>query len=82
MKSILRPCVIACVVACAVPAATAAELDLFKGGHLKYLFLLNTFPDDSLFRDVIDTPAVDQLAICALNSADRRKARGFTRITS
>ena len=78
MKSILRPCVIACVVgcvvACAVPAATAAELDLFKGGHLKYLFLLNTFPDDSLFRDVIDTPAVDQFGDLRLKFGGQKES--------
>ena len=31
----------------------------FNGGHAKYLFLLNSFADDSLFRDFVDTPAVD-----------------------
>jgi hypothetical protein len=31
----------------------------FKGGHIKYLFLLNTLPEDSLFLDYIDTPAID-----------------------
>ncbi|MBE9567217.1 MAG: hypothetical protein IMF14_00885 [Proteobacteria bacterium] len=31
----------------------------FRGGHAKYLFLLNTFPDDSLFLDYIDTPSID-----------------------
>jgi len=31
----------------------------FKGGHAKYLFLLNTFAEDSLFRDFVDSPAVD-----------------------
>ena len=46
--------------ACGLSATVNADTDLFKGGHAKYLFLLNTFPDDSLFRDVIDTPSVDQ----------------------
>lgn len=49
-----------CVLACALSAAASADTDLFKGGHAKYLFLLNTFPDDSVFLDYIDTPSVDQ----------------------
>ena len=49
-----------CVLACALTATASAETDLFKGGHAKYLFLLNTFPDDSVFLDYIDTPSVDQ----------------------
>ena len=31
----------------------------FNGGHAKYLFLLNSFAEDSLFRDFVETPAVD-----------------------
>ncbi|MGB5518533.1 MAG: hypothetical protein WBO73_08725 [Gammaproteobacteria bacterium] len=48
-----------CAMVCALSASAVAETDLFKGGHAKYLFLLNTFPDDSLFREVIGTPSVD-----------------------
>lgn len=48
-----------CVLACALTATASADTDLFKGGHAKYLFLLNTFPDDSVFLDFIDTPSVD-----------------------
>ena len=49
------------VVACTMASsAIAGTDDLFKGGHAKYLFLFNTFPDDSLFRDAIGTPSVDQ----------------------
>jgi len=55
----LLPCVIACVMTCALTVSAVAETDFFKGGHAKYLFLLNTFPDDSLFRDFIDSPSVD-----------------------
>ncbi|MCG6937634.1 MAG: hypothetical protein LJE83_05605 [Gammaproteobacteria bacterium] len=48
---------------CLLHAAIAAGADSntagFKGGHAKYQFLLNTFPEDSLFRDYVDTPAVD-----------------------
>jgi len=36
-----------------------AELNLFKGGHAKYFFLYGTFPDDSLYLDYIDSPAID-----------------------
>ena len=36
-----------------------ANQNIFKGGHAKYFFVLNTFPDDSLFLDYLDTPSVD-----------------------
>ena len=49
-----------CALACALSTAASADTDLFKGGHAKYLFLLNTFADDSVFLDYIDTPSVDQ----------------------
>ncbi len=48
-----------CVLACALATPAIADTDLFKGGHAKYLFLLNTFPDDSVFLDYIDTPSID-----------------------
>ncbi len=43
------------------PTAVAADdnFPAFKGGHTKYLFLLNTFPDDSLFPELVNTPAID-----------------------
>ena len=44
---------------CALAAPAVGASDLFKGGHAKYFFQLNTFPDDSLFRDIIDSPSVD-----------------------
>ena len=53
--------------ACGFSVPAMASTDLFKGGHAKYLFLVNTFPDDSLFRDVIDTPSVDQFGDLRLN---------------
>ena len=40
--------------ACGFSVPAMASTDLFKGGHAKYLLLVNTFPDDSLFRDFID----------------------------
>jgi hypothetical protein len=52
--------VFACMMSCALATSAIASTDLFTGGHAKYLFLLNTFPDDSIFRDVIDSPSVDQ----------------------
>lgn len=48
-----------CVLAYALATPAIADTDLFKGGHAKYLFLLNTFPDDSVFLDYIDTPSID-----------------------
>jgi hypothetical protein len=47
------------VFACAFIATATANADIFKGGHAKYFFLLNTFPDDSLFLDYVDSPTVD-----------------------
>lgn len=41
-------------------ASASADTDIFKGGHAKYFFLLNTFPDDSLFLDYMDSPTIDQ----------------------
>jgi hypothetical protein len=48
------------VLTCALTPVAIADKNLFKGGHAKYLFLLNSFPDDSVFLDYIDTPSVDQ----------------------
>ena len=48
------------ITATAVVSSASANTDIFKGGHAKYLFLLNTFPDDSLFLDYVDNPAIDQ----------------------
>jgi len=39
--------------------AEASELPLFNNGHIKTFFSLNTFPDDSVFRDQVDTPSTD-----------------------
>lgn len=41
-------------------SSAGADTNIFKGGHAKYLFLLNTFPEDSLFRDYLDSPTIDQ----------------------
>lgn len=43
----------------ALTTTAIADTDIFRGGHAKYFFLLNTFPDDSLFLDYIDSPTVD-----------------------
>jgi hypothetical protein len=55
-----------------VPLALAGDdtVSAFKGGHAKYQFLLNTFPDDSLFRDYVESPALD-------NNADLRLKFGW-----
>ena len=60
MYRYLLSCLITCVVLCYPYKSIHADDELFKGGHAKYLLLLNTFPDESLFLDVIDTPSVDQ----------------------
>ena len=43
----------------ALTTTAIADTDIFKGGHAKYRYLLNTFPDNSLFLDYVDTPLVD-----------------------
>ncbi len=40
-------------------ASAEADHDWFKGGHAKYRFLLNTFPENSLFLDHVESPMVD-----------------------
>ena len=49
-----------------VPAA-ATDLPLFKNGHIKAFFLLNTLPDDSLFLQQVDTPSTDIAGDARLN---------------
>ena len=39
--------------------AAIAEVPGFKGGHVKYRFLMNTLPDDSLYLDFVETPMID-----------------------
>ena len=50
---------LSCTLIVPIAAATDDNAPSFNGGHAKYLFLLNSFPDDSLFRDFVDSPAVD-----------------------
>lgn len=47
-----------------------ADSSVFKGGHAKYQFQLNTLPDDSLLKDYVDSPAID-------NNADLRLKFGW-----
>ncbi|MBE9568410.1 MAG: hypothetical protein IMF14_06915, partial [Proteobacteria bacterium] len=51
--------ILSSLLSCTLLSSAAADNDWFKGGHAKYRFLLNTFPDDSLFLDYVDTPMVD-----------------------
>lgn len=51
-------------------ATSRAELLAFDGGHLKGQYLLNTYPDDSLFRELNGTPMSD------INAELRLKVRG------
>ena len=46
-------------IALSLSTAAMAEVPEFKGGHTKYRLLLNTFPENSLFLDYVDTPMVD-----------------------
>lgn len=59
-------------IALAITTPAIAEIDIFKGGHAKYLFLLNTFPEDSLFRDYLDNPTIDQYGDLRLKFGGQR----------
>ncbi len=48
-----------CILATPITAVADDNYPAFNGGHAKYLFLLSTFPDDSLFQDFVDSPAID-----------------------
>ena len=52
---------------CALITPAVAEPPKFNGGHAKYLFVLNSFPENSLFRDFINSPAVDHNGDLRLN---------------
>ncbi|MCP4074753.1 MAG: hypothetical protein GY744_01035 [Gammaproteobacteria bacterium] len=51
-----------CCVLSALATYVAADKLKFTGGHAKYQFVFNAFPDDSLFLDVVESPALDQNA--------------------
>ncbi len=54
--------ILSCLVLSVLATRSLADEPKFIGGHAKYQFQLNTFPDDSLFADIVDTPAIDQNA--------------------
>ena len=43
-----------------VPHLLLAATPQFTGGHIKYRLRMNSFPQESLFREVVGTPGVDQ----------------------
>lgn len=43
-------------------SSVCADSDIFNGGHAKYFFVANTFPDDSLYLDYVDSPTLDHKA--------------------
>ena len=45
---------------CVASTLALADTPQFTGGHLKYRLRLNTFPEESIFHDLVGTPAVDQ----------------------
>ena len=47
------------ILSCTLISPAIAESPKFNGGHTKYLFLLNSFPENTLFRDFVDSPAID-----------------------
>ncbi len=44
---------------CALISPVFADTDGFKGGHLKYRFQINTFPQNSVLNDFADSPIID-----------------------
>ena len=60
------------VFACVMAVPVNAETGLFKGGHAKYFFLLNRFPEDSVFRDLVDNPSVDHFGDLRLKFGGRK----------
>jgi hypothetical protein len=44
-----------------LPCPAGADQDVTLGGHAKYRFLYQTWPPDSLFRDVLDSSSADHL---------------------
>ena len=57
MHVALRPLLLASALALSLPCQ--AELLRFKSGHLKGQYLLGTYPDDSLIRDLVESPTHD-----------------------
>ena len=60
MIQIIKLLVMTCLLVFTLNAPVMADSPSFNGGHLKYRSLLTTFPNDSLFLDFVDTPAIDQ----------------------
>jgi len=54
--------ILSCFVLSVLATRSLADKPKFIGGHAKYQFQLNTFPDDSLFLDIVESPALDQNA--------------------
>lgn len=55
-------------------AASRAELAGFEGGHLKGQYLVATYPDNSLLRELAGTPAQDVNGDLRLKLGGRREA--------
>ena len=51
--------IVTCTLMASASVAANASAPEFRGGHAKYLFLLNTFPENSRFLDFVETPAID-----------------------
>ena len=60
IQKLIIPYVILLAIANSVHAADNSSI--FDGGHAKYLFLSSSFPDNSLFLDYIESPAIDHKA--------------------
>lgn len=59
------------------PVLADPDTTIFKGGHAKYFFQLNSFPDNSLFDDFIDSPAIDNNGDLRLKFGTRKNRLSF-----
>ncbi len=62
---------------CLAVSAVQAETGFFRGGHAKYFLQATSFPEDSLYRDFTDNPAVDQFGDLRLKFRWREDAVRF-----
>lgn len=62
---------------CLLAAAASAETGLFDGGHAKYIVQGSDLPDDSIFLDFVDSPAVDHFGDLRLKFSGRQGGTGL-----
>lgn len=72
-RKIFSP-VIVYVITLTFNVTALADSGVFKSGHLKYRFLRNTFPDDSLFLNFTESPSIDHSSDLRLNLGWKKSA--------